>query len=68
MEGGDAPYATGRITISHLAGGNEITDKVSDRSQTVEWIVESTSVDATIRITAHAQKGGRTRSGKVTLR
>ncbi len=68
VEGGDAPYATGRITISHLAGGNEITDKVSDRSQTVEWIVESTSVDATIRITAHAQKGGRTRSGKVTLR
>ena len=68
VEGGDAPTPGGRTTIAHLAGGNAITDKVTERSQTVHWIVESTSADAIIRITAEAQKGGTARSGARSLR
>ena len=68
LEGGDAPTPAARTTISHLAGANAITDKVTGRSQTVHWIVESTSADAIIRITAEAQKGGTARSGARSLR
>ncbi len=68
VEGGDTPTPTGRITLSHLAGTGTITDKVSARSQTVAWVVESTSADALVRITAEAQKGGTVRSGASVLR
>ena len=68
VEGGDTPAPTGRTTILHLAGLNTITDKVTERSRTVEWIVETASADATVRVKAEAQKGGTVRSGNVTLR
>ena len=68
VEGGDTPAPTGRTTISHLAGLNTITDKVTERYRTVEWIVETASADATVRVKAEAQKGGTVRSGNVTLR
>ena len=65
LQGGAPPL---RHAIDHLAGSNPFTDRVTERSRTVEWTVLADDPEATFRVSVEAGPGGVARSDEVPLR
>ena len=57
---------TKRMTIGHLAGSYQGSTPGS-ASARVEWVVEKTAPNATVRITVISEKGGTVRTGQITF-
>jgi hypothetical protein len=57
-----------RRVIDHLAGSNPFLQGAADAAETVSWVVRRIGPDATVRVIAESDKGGRVSSSWVPVR